>query len=88
MNELAAPIKVADVAAVIASMKESSPGPDGLRLTTLQAIPVGSVQPVTSERPAAYQGVLHEESGGARQSSGVPSHRRRELLRASLPSSA
>ncbi|CAE1295944.1 unnamed protein product [Acanthosepion pharaonis] len=40
MNELAAPIKVADVAAVIASLKESSPGPDGLRLSILRGIPV------------------------------------------------
>lgn len=40
LNELAAPIKVADVAAVIASLKESSPGPDGLRLNILRGIPV------------------------------------------------
>ncbi|CAE1315323.1 unnamed protein product [Acanthosepion pharaonis] len=40
MNELSAPIKVAVIAAVIASMKESSPGTDGLRFTTLRAIPV------------------------------------------------
>ncbi|CAE1319038.1 unnamed protein product [Acanthosepion pharaonis] len=35
-----APIKVADVVAVIASLKESFPGPDGLRLTILRGIPV------------------------------------------------
>ncbi|CAE1301324.1 RSF1 [Acanthosepion pharaonis] len=40
MNELAAPIKVADVAALIASLKESFPGPDGLHLSILWGIPI------------------------------------------------
>lgn len=40
MNELLSPILVSDIASALASMKESSPGPDGLRLNTLRDIPV------------------------------------------------
>ncbi|CAE1311498.1 unnamed protein product [Acanthosepion pharaonis] len=34
------PILVSDIVSALASMKESSPGPDGLRLNTLRDIPV------------------------------------------------
>lgn len=40
MNDLIFPILVSDIKTALASMKESSPGPDGLRLNILWEIPV------------------------------------------------
>lgn len=40
MNELLSPILVSDIVTALASMKESSPGPDGLRLNILREFPV------------------------------------------------
>ncbi|CAE1173736.1 unnamed protein product [Acanthosepion pharaonis] len=40
INDLMSPILVSDIVSALASMKESSPGPDGLHLNTLRDIPV------------------------------------------------